>query len=317
MAIERAKYRVYNGTEFDEIRYVTDADLVEIKDTAGKFTATEVEGALKENADKIGNLNGIIGSLSSLVTTVKTSIVNAINEIKNELTSHKNNKNNPHNVTAAQVGAALSSHSHTAGDLPSASTSAKGIVQLSTSTSSTSTTLAATASAVRTVNNNLSNKVDKPSSATSGNIAVFDGGAGKIKDGGKTIQQVSAPYYATGIATLSFTALTTEEWSAPQYVSTGCSCVDVFIVGNQAGFTFQLTPGNKAMSIIQISIDDTNFRYEYISNPKYTNDILLASSTYNAVAGQLLSDGRLRIVAKKTTSGYNSVNITLLWRGWN
>ena len=56
MAIERAKYRVYNGTNFDEIHFKTSADLVEIKDTAGKFTATEVEGALKENADKIGNL---------------------------------------------------------------------------------------------------------------------------------------------------------------------------------------------------------------------------------------------------------------------
>ena len=166
------------------------------------------------------------------------------------------------------------------------------------------------------LSNGLAAKVDKPSSATSGNIAVFDGGAGKIKDGGKTIQQVSAPYYATGIATLSFTALTTEEWSAPQYVSTGCSCVDVFIVGNQAGFTFQLTPGNKAMSIIE-GYGSADFYYEYISSPKYTNDILLASSTYNAVAGQLLSDGRLRIVAKKTTSGYNSVNITVLWRGWN
>ena len=161
----------------------------------------------------------------------------------------------------------------------------------------------------------LAAKVDKPSSAVSGNIAVFDGGAGKIKDGGKTIQQVSAPYYATGIATLSFTALT-EEWSAPQYVSTGCSCVDVFIAGDQAGFTFQLTPGKKAMSIIKEYMRP-DFYYEYISSPKYTNDILLASSTYNAVAGQLLSDGRLRIVARKTTSGYGSVNITVLWRGWN
>jgi hypothetical protein len=46
---------------------------------------------------------------------------------------------------------APSSHSHGAGDLPSATTSAKGVVQLSTSTSSTSTTLAATASAVKSV----------------------------------------------------------------------------------------------------------------------------------------------------------------------
>ena len=115
-----------------------------------------------------------------------------------EFNLHKNNKNNPHNVTASQVGAAPSSHSHAAGDLPSASTSAKGIVQLSTSTSSTSTTLAATASAVRTVNNNLSNKVDKPSSATSGNIAVFDGGPGKLKDSGTKIADFLTAACATG-----------------------------------------------------------------------------------------------------------------------
>jgi hypothetical protein len=42
-----------------------------------------------------------------------------------------------------------SSHSHGAGDLPSASTSAKGVVQLSSAVNSTSTTLAATASAVK------------------------------------------------------------------------------------------------------------------------------------------------------------------------
>lgn len=41
------------------------------------------------------------------------------------------------------------SHTHSASDLPNASTSAKGIVQLSTSVSSTSTTLAATSSAVK------------------------------------------------------------------------------------------------------------------------------------------------------------------------
>ncbi len=40
-------------------------------------------------------------------------------------------------------------HTHAAGDLPNASTSAKGVVQLSTSISSTSTTLAATASAAK------------------------------------------------------------------------------------------------------------------------------------------------------------------------
>ena len=54
------------------------------------------------------------------------------------------------------------------------------------------------------LSNALAAKVDKPSSATSGNIAVFDGGAGKIKDGGKQITDFAlnnsiagnAPVYA-------------------------------------------------------------------------------------------------------------------------
>ena len=52
------------------------------------------------------------------------------------------------------------SHSHVAGDLPNASTSAKGIVQLSTSTSSTSTSLAATASAVKAAYDLANGKAD-------------------------------------------------------------------------------------------------------------------------------------------------------------
>jgi len=55
---------------------------------------------------------------------------------------------------------ANASHSHGASDLPSASTSAKGIVQLSTSTSSTSTSLAATPSAVKAAYDLANNKAD-------------------------------------------------------------------------------------------------------------------------------------------------------------
>ena len=43
------------------------------------------------------------------------------------------------------------------------------------------------------LSNGLAAKVDKPSSATSGNIAVFDGGPGKIKDGGVNINSLPIP----------------------------------------------------------------------------------------------------------------------------
>ena len=92
-----------------------------------------------------------------------------------------------------------------------ASTTTKGHVQLNNTVTSTSTTQAATANAVKTaydkgnhnhpyaptshthddryykeseIDTKLEAKVDKPASATSGNIAVFDGGAGKLKDSG-------------------------------------------------------------------------------------------------------------------------------------
>ena len=52
-------------------------------------------------------------------------------------------------MTGALPSSSPSSHSHGAGDLPRTTTSAKGVVQLSSAVNSTSTTLAATASAVK------------------------------------------------------------------------------------------------------------------------------------------------------------------------
>ncbi len=79
--------------------------------------------------------NGLVGILSSLATTAKNNIVAAINEIHSWLGQLDNDFD-----------------SHKAED---ASTTTKGHVQLSSSTSSTSTSLAATASAVKTVNDAL------------------------------------------------------------------------------------------------------------------------------------------------------------------
>lgn len=62
---------------------------------------------------------------------------------------------------------ANASHGHGASDLPSASTSAKGVVQLSTSTSSTSTSLAATPSAVKAAYDLANGKADSIATVSS------------------------------------------------------------------------------------------------------------------------------------------------------
>lgn len=86
-----------------------------------------------------------------------------------EFNLHANNKNNPHNVTAAQVGAAPSSHTHDNRYYTESE-----------------------------MNTKLTAKVDKPTSATSGNIAVFDGGPGKLKDSGTKIADFLTAACATG-----------------------------------------------------------------------------------------------------------------------
>ena len=48
------------------------------------------------------------------------------------------------------------------------------------------------------LSNGLATKVNKPSSATSGNIAVFDGGANKIKDGGSPVRIATGTYGGNG-----------------------------------------------------------------------------------------------------------------------
>ena len=69
-------------------------------------------------------------------------------------------------------GKANSSHSHSASDLPNASTSAQGVVQLSDSVASTSTTLAATANAVRQAYNLANSHSHSESAITSGTFDI-------------------------------------------------------------------------------------------------------------------------------------------------
>lgn len=99
--------------------------------------------------------------------------------------THKPGGSDP--LSPADIGAAPAAHQHSASDitsgtinaarLPSASTSARGIVQLSTSTSSTSTTMAATPSAVKAAYDLAASKANashthSASDITSGTIAA-------------------------------------------------------------------------------------------------------------------------------------------------
>lgn len=69
-------------------------------------------------------------------------------------------------------------------DIQSASTSQKGVVQLSDAVNSTDTDKAATANAVKTAYDLASTKITKVSGATEGNIPVFDAN-GEVVDSGK------------------------------------------------------------------------------------------------------------------------------------
>ena len=69
---------------------------------------------------------------------------------------------------------ANATHSHGATDLPSATTTAKGVVQLSSAVTSTSATLAATASAVKVANDNANSRVPNSEKGAANGVATLD-----------------------------------------------------------------------------------------------------------------------------------------------
>ena len=114
----------------------THDDLVELRDT----TVAGIEARVAANEGKLTGVTSTVGasitaainaldftapSVPTTGTTTATAFIDSVSQTDGKITATKKN-------------------------LPSASTSAKGIVQLSSSTSSTSTSLAATASAVKT-----------------------------------------------------------------------------------------------------------------------------------------------------------------------
>lgn len=92
----------------------------------------------------------------------------------------------------------------------------------------------------------ITGKIDKPTSAVSGNIAVFDGGAGKLKDGGKTIDDFRTNASSAG----RYTGSMSGDDNTLRYVSTG---VDF----KQAIITYKASEGNR----VRIFCDFNRDRY--------------------------------------------------------
>jgi hypothetical protein len=119
-------------TEFNENFNKLDAEIVK--------NATQLQDGRLSKEDKT-KLDGIAAGANKYVhpSTHPATIITEDTSHRFVTDSEKSNWNSK----------AAGNHSHSAGDLPNGTTSAKGVVQLSTSTTSTSTTLAATPSAVK------------------------------------------------------------------------------------------------------------------------------------------------------------------------
>ncbi|MGD6876758.1 tail fiber protein [Bacillus infantis] len=178
------EFNAYIDTKTTEINNHTNTKSTEITSTATSATNTiqsTKDSALisieqkKENiiaymdGTTAGAIRNDIGVMGDLATTNKTSLVNAINEV---------NSKSPDD----------------------ASTTKKGIVQLSDSITSTSTTQAATANAVKKVNDKINNI-----SLTASNTSITDTGGffnspnteGALQEVGQTISVISGSILAT------------------------------------------------------------------------------------------------------------------------
>ena len=157
------------------------------------------------------------------------------------------------------------------------------------------------------LSNALAAKVDKPTSATSGNIAVFDGGPGKLKDGGIAATNIRTSFYkASGMTTVSWTNIPSKSKSAERFVAlpAGINRIRVLLYA-QGGFVWnrliETTPG------VRGQYDST---YIYLYESSGTMILFLSvsqggdsNSTWGNVDGDLvLNESRGRLFFKCLTS---------------
>ncbi len=166
-------------------------------------------------------------------------------------------------------------------------------------------------------------KVDKPASATSGNIAVFDGGAGKLKDGGP-LDTFLLPYRATGVHTVEIAPVPAKSSGQDYYINLGAPYKSISLLINagssityvdQALFGLPIGGGDGALSFDTGGNNSNRWQWQQPKSGgyvKYVGDIALVTS--EKLLGQLLPDGRLRFYGHNSTSNdRGSETYTIRW----
>jgi hypothetical protein len=229
---------------------------------------------------------------------------------QSSMASHVSNTSNPHGVTAAQVGAVPSAHVGSGGNAHAvATTSQAGFMSVADKVA-------------------LGNKVDKPTSATSGNIAVFDDGPGAIKDGGP-LDIFLESYRVTGKYTVEIAAVPGRSVSPDYFINTGMSCKSISFTmqsqysglppehaifglkvgGGDGALKFETGGNNSNRWLWQAPLTSSDSDFEYLKDP---NDIPI---NFFGLYAQLFPDGRLRFYRINSMSSDRDP-ATVIFRWW-
>jgi len=158
------------------------------------YTETEVDQLI---ADTVAN--GV--QLSNDYTGTRTTVATTEKALSDGLATKANTHSHPYAATSHNHSASnITSGTLSASRLPSASTSAKGAVQLSSSTSSTSTTLAATSSAVKAAYDLAAGKANSSHNHSASNITSGTLNASRLPSASTSVKgavQLSNSYSGT------------------------------------------------------------------------------------------------------------------------
>jgi hypothetical protein len=263
------------------------------------------------------NVNGTWGSwiqvaTTAIVTTAANGLMIATDKVKldgietgaqvNDVTSVAG-KVGAVTLGPTDVGAAPVSHSHVAADLPSATTAAKGIVQLSDSTSTTSSVLAATSTAVKAAYDLAAGRATTAVATTSANGLMSSTDKSKLDGvtaGAQPNQNSFANVTAGGVTIAADNVTDTLAFTAGSGITiTGDATSDTVSVGidstvSRVGHTHTLGGTEIADVVITSVANDEVLAYDS-TTAKWINqtpaEANLAIATRNVLAGSGLTGG--------------------------